>query len=176
MQDFSITLGLDRCSFPSGSFRVWRNPGVPIEKIKDIRELLEGGSNVSPTLHLNVLVVHPELLHSGHPDTGGANKPVLVPLDNNDRQVTDFRQVPYVARRSRSHRGQGRPDIRVLHAKMPGATSTHGMSHQVNAVIIDIEFPANDPQHVHHVLLAQFTKVPWNAVPGALSLAAIPAT
>ena len=56
-------------------------------------------------------------------------------------------------------RGHCGPLIHILRAEEQRSGAAHRVPHQIGAVIVDIEFTAHDPKHVHHVLFAEFRKV-----------------
>ena len=50
--------------------------------------------------------------------------------------------------------GDAGPDIRIFFRQVPGAPAALGVSHQIDASVVDVEFLAYHRQNVHDVFLA----------------------
>src|SRR5438874_5494542 len=72
-----------------------RLPRVLVEELEDLRQVLGGDGDVVPALHLDVLVLHLQLLHLLRPPPGPGHRHqlVLVALHQDHRQVLDLLHV-----------------------------------------------------------------------------------
>src|SRR5262249_19270497 len=92
---------------------------------------------------------------------------VLVALHDDHGDVLELVEVLRLTKRGRRDGGQAGPNVGVFRPKVPGAGPAHRVADQVDALAVDGELLADDLQHVHHVLFAQFAEVLRGVLPTA---------
>ena len=108
-----------------------------IEEIEDLREVLEGRTHVVASCDLDITMLHFQLFHPRHPASRCVDQAVTVSLYHDHWDSPRFDQTPAATWTGWRERRQRRPDVGVFHRQVPGAPSSHGVTHQVDLPVSD---------------------------------------
>src|SRR6478736_3575709 len=122
---------------------------------------------------LDVLVGDVQFLHLVDPLPHALhwNQGILVALHDDHRNALRGREAVVLWKDARwrvrwCNGTDTGPDRRMLDAEIDGAGAAHGVTHDVDPLVIDIEFLADHVEYGHHVLLAALTDLVRNAQRG----------